>query len=115
MLKRFSIDLSKRGFIPIVRGKHLSKSMCPKTQEERERMSKILYASAIGSIIYAMLYTRPDMSYALSVTSRFQSTYGEDHWVAVKNILKYLRRTKDLFLVYGEGDLQVNGYTNASF
>ena len=55
------------------------------------------------------------MSYALSVTSRFQSTYGEDHWTAVKNILKYLRRTKDLFLVYGLGDLQVNGYTDASF
>ena len=35
--------------------------------------------------------------------------------MAVKNILKYLRRTKDMFLVYGEGDLQVKGYTDASF
>ena len=109
------MDLSKRGFILMAHEKYLSKSMCPKTQEERERMSTILYASAIGSIMYAMLYTRPNVSYALSVTSRFQSTYGEDHWAAVKNILKYLRRTKDLFLVYGEWDLQVNGYTNASF
>ena len=79
MLKRFSMDLSKRGFIPIVHGKHLSKSMCPKTQEERERMSKIPYVSAIGSIMYAMLCTRPGVSYALSVTIRFQSIYGEDH------------------------------------
>ena len=47
--------------------------------------------------------------------SKFQSTYGEEHWAAVKIILKYLRRTKDLFLVYGEGDLQVSGYTDASF
>ena len=109
------MDLSKRDFIFMVHEKYLSKSMCPKTQEERERMSKIPYASAIGSIMYAMLCTRPDVSFALSVTSRFQSTYGEDHWAAVKNILKYLRRTKDLFLVYGEGDLQVNGYTDASF
>ena len=62
-----------------------------------------------------MLCTRPDVSFALSVTSRFQSTYGEEHWSAVKNIHKYLRMTKDLFLVYGEGDLQVNGYTDASF
>ena len=68
-------------------------------------MSKIPYASAIGSIMYAMLCMRPDVSFALSVTSRFQSIYGEEHWAAVKNILKYLRRTKDLFLVYGEGDL----------
>ena len=89
--------------------------MCPKTQEERERMSKIPYASVIGFIMYAMLCTRPDVSYALSVTSRFQSTYGEDHWAAVKNILKYLRRIKDLFLVYEKGDLQVNGYTDANF
>ena len=89
------MDLSKRSFILMVHGKYLSKSMCPKTQEEREHMSKIPYASAIGSIMYVMLCIRPDVSYALSVTSRFQSTYGEDHWTAVKNILKYLRRTKD--------------------
>ena len=87
----------------------------PKTQDEREHMSKIPYASAIGSIMYAMLCTRPDVSYALSVTSRYQSDPGEGHWVAVKNILKYLRRTKDVFLVYGEGDLEVTGYTDESF
>ena len=49
MLKRLSMDLSKKGFNPMVHGKHLSKSMCPRTQEERERMSGIPYASAIGS------------------------------------------------------------------
>ena len=65
--------------------------------------------------MYAMLCTRPEVSFALSVTSRFQSNYGEEHWAAVKTILKYLRRTQDLFLVYGEGDLQVKGYTDASF
>ena len=54
MLKRFSMDLSKKGFIPIVHGKHLSKSMCPRTQEERKRMSRIPYASAIGSYLYAL-------------------------------------------------------------
>ena len=70
-------------------------------------MSKIPYASAIGSIMYAMLCTRPDVSYALSITSRYQSYPGESHWTAVKNILKYLRRSKDMFLVYGglEDDL----------
>ena len=80
-------------------------------------MSKIPYASAIGSIMIAMLCTRPDVSYALSITSRYQSDPGESHWIAVKNILKYLRRSKDMFLVYGrlEDDLVVNGYTDASF
>ena len=67
--------------------------------------------------MYAMLCTRPDVSYALSINSRYQSDPGESHWTAVKNILKYLRRSKDMFLVYGglEDDLVVNGYTDASF
>ena len=66
--------------------------------------------------MYAMLCTRPDVSYALSMTSRYQSDPGESHWIAVKNILKYLRRTKDAFLIYGgEEDLVVKGYTDASF
>ena len=80
-------------------------------------MSKIPYASTIGSIMYVMLCTRPDVSYALSITSRDQSDPDESHWTVVKNILKYPRRSKDMFLVYGglADDLVVNGYTNASF
>ena len=79
-------------------------------------MSKVPYASAIGSIMYAMISTRPDVSYAISATSRYQADPGEDHWTAVKGILKYLRRTKDMFLVYGgKEELVVTGYTDASF
>ena len=58
-------------------------------------MSKVPYASAIGSIMYAMLCTRVDIAHALSVTSRFQQDSGESHWSAVKSILKYLRLLKD--------------------
>src|SRR5687767_9420559 len=79
-------------------------------------MSRVPYASAIGSIMYAMISTHPDVSYALSMTSRHQSDPGESHWTVVKNILKYLRRTKDMFLVYGgEEELVVTGYTDDSF
>jgi hypothetical protein len=56
------------------------------------------------------------MSFALSATSRHQSDPGKEHWVAVKRILKYLRRTKDLFLDYGgDKELVVKGYTDVSF
>ena len=67
--------------------------------------------------MYSMICTRPDVSIAPSVMSRYQSDPGECHWVAIKNILKYLRRTKDIFLIYGDGDSDhhVKGYTNASF
>ena len=117
VLKRFSMKDSKRGFLPMSHGIKLSMSQCPTTKDKRERMDKIPYASAIGSIMYAMLCTQPDVSYALSMTSRFQSDPGECHWIAVKNILKYLRRTKDIFLIYGgqEGELVISGYINAGF
>ena len=51
----------------------------------------------------------------MSVTSRYQSNPGEEHWTSVKSILKYLRRTKDMMLVFGNGELQVQGYTDSDF
>ncbi|KAK8680627.1 hypothetical protein V6N13_109567 [Hibiscus sabdariffa] len=116
VLKRFSMEESKRGFLPMRHGISLSKEMCPSTPQESERMIQIPYASAIGSIMYAMICTRPDLSYTLSMTSRYQANPGEGHWIAVKNILKYLRRTKDVFLVYGgEEELGIKAYTDSSF
>ena len=58
VLKRFSMQDSKRGYLPMSHGITLRKSQCPNTKDEREWMSKIPYASAIGSILYAMLCTR---------------------------------------------------------
>ena len=106
---------SKRGYLPIGHGIHLSKKMSPKTPEETNRMSSIPYASAVGSIMYAMLCTRPDVAYALGIANRFQADPGEDHWKAVKNILKYLRRTKDIFLIYEGSDLKLEAYSDSSF
>ena len=88
---------SKRGFLPMSHGIKLSKSQCPTTKDERERIDKIPYASAI---MYAMLCTQPNVSCALSMTSRFQLDPSECHWIAVKNILKCLRRTKDIFYLW---------------
>ena len=107
MLKKFSMDQSKKGFFPMSHGIYLFKDMCPKTDVEVHNMQNVPYASAVGSIMYAMMCTRPDVSYV--------SYPGESHWKAVKNILKHLRRTKDLFLIYGGAELQVRGFTYASF
>ncbi|KAM2061615.1 hypothetical protein ACFX1T_046653 [Malus domestica] len=90
--------------------------MGPKTPEEIRHMSAIPYASAIGSLMYAMICTRPDIAYTVSITSRYQSNPGSEHWAAVKTVLKYLRRTKDMFLVYGGAtELRVEAYTDADF
>ncbi|KAL8064717.1 hypothetical protein ABFX02_01G109450 [Erythranthe guttata] len=115
VMKRFSMEESKKGFLPMSHGVRLSKSMCPQTPSEIEEMKRTPYASAIGSIMYGMLCTRPDIAYAVSVTSRYQSNPGPAHWKAVKDILKYLRRTKDIVLVYGGAELKLEGFTDSSF
>ena len=103
ILVRFNMENSKRGSLPFRHGIHLSKEQSPKTPEQKERMSRIPYASAVGSLMYAMLCTRPDICYAVGVVSRYQSDPGEEHWITVKHILKYLRRTRDYMLVYSSG------------
>ena len=70
------------------------------TAEERERTKVVPYASDIGSIMYAMLCTRPDVNLAVSLVARYQSNPGVEHRTSIKNILQYLKRTKDMFLVY---------------
>jgi hypothetical protein len=103
-------------FLPISHAITLSKKQFPSTPNEQERMRVIPYTSAIGSIMYAILCTCPDISYALSAMSMYQSYYDEAHWTIVKNILIYLRRIKEIFLVFGvEEELIVIGYTDASF
>eukprot|EP00253_Pinus_taeda_P036112 PITA_36112 len=62
----------------------LSVEQCSKTQEEEEDMSRVPYASAVGSLMYAMVYTRPDIAHVVGVLSRFMSKPGKEHWIAVK-------------------------------
>ncbi|XP_073130816.1 uncharacterized protein [Henckelia pumila] len=90
ILRRFSMEESKRGHLPMCHEVSLSKSMCPKNDEEIEMMTRVPYASAIGSVMYGMISTRPDVAFALSVTSRYQANPGPMHWKAMKDILKYL-------------------------
>lgn len=73
------------------------------------------YQSAVGSLMYAMLGTRPDLAYAVSVVSRYSSNPNDKHQKAVKRIFRYLNGTVDLTLTY-RGDLMpLNGYTDADW
>ena len=91
-------------------GIFLSKKQCPSTH-----MRRVPYASIVGSLMYAMLCTRSDIYYTVGVVSKFQSNLGPDHWIAVKHILKYLRRTRDYILAYSGDDLKILGYTDSDF
>ena len=70
---------NKRGYLPIDHGIQLSKKISPKTPEEKNKMSSIPYASVVGLIMYAMLYTKSNVAYALSIVSKFQTNPWEDH------------------------------------
>nr|GEV28696.1 transposase, MuDR, MULE transposase domain protein [Tanacetum cinerariifolium] len=97
ILKRYYMENSKRGTIPLQEKLKLSKSHGASTPAEKQRTQNIPYASAVGSIMYAMRCTRPDVAFAQNMTNCFQQNPGEEHWNVVKNILKYLRNTKDMF------------------
>ncbi|GJX72941.1 hypothetical protein Tco_0311536 [Tanacetum coccineum] len=108
----------KRRSIPMQDKPKLYKSQGASTPAEVKRMQRVPYASAVGSIIYDVRCTRPDVAFAQNMTSRFQKNPGELHWTAVKNIQKYLRSTNDMFLVYGgdiKRELRVACYTNAGY
>ena len=62
-----------------------------------------------------MLCTRPDICFAVGMISRYQSDPDEEHWIAVKYIFKYLRRTRDYMLVYQDESLVPIGYTDSNF
>ena len=110
------MENSKKGELPIKSNAKLSKTQSPSTEAEITEMSRVAYASTVGSIMYAMTCTRPDVAFVLSMVSRYQGNPGKAHWIAVKNILKYLRRTKEWFLVLGgSDDLKVRGYSDAGF
>ncbi|GJW51123.1 retrotransposon protein, putative, ty1-copia subclass [Tanacetum coccineum] len=118
ILKRFFMKNSKRGSIPMQEKLKLSKSQGASTPAEVKRMHNVPYALAVGSIIYAVRCTRPEVAFAQNITSRFQQNPGELHLTAVKNILKYLPNTKDMFLVY-EGaiklELRVSCYIDVGY
>ncbi|GKB31718.1 retrotransposon protein, putative, ty1-copia subclass, partial [Tanacetum coccineum] len=100
ILKRYFRENSKRGTILMQEKLKLSKSQGASTPAEKQRMQNVPYASAVGSIMYALRCTRPDAAFAQNITSQFQQNPGELYWTTIKSILKYLRNSKDMFLFY---------------
>ncbi|KAL1565166.1 secreted RxLR effector protein 161-like protein [Salvia divinorum] len=100
LLKRFQMDNSKPVTIPLAQQFKLSKDQSPNDEDQRKEMNKIPYASIIGSVMYAMVCTRPDLGHAISVVSRFMADPGIEHWHALKWILRYLKGTTDYGILF---------------
>nr|GEY66402.1 retrotransposon protein, putative, Ty1-copia subclass [Tanacetum cinerariifolium] len=116
--RRYCMENSKRGSIPMQEKLKLSKSQSASTHAEMKRMQNTPYASAMGSIMYVVRCTHLNVAFAQNVTSRFQQNPGDLYWTTVKNILKYLMNTKDMFLVYGgdlRRELKISCYTDTGY
>jgi len=120
ILQRLNMQDSKLVKVPILVGVRLSTKQCPKTQEEEENMSHVPYASSVGSLMYAMVCTRPDIAHAVGVLSRFMSELGKEHWTTMKWVFKYLCGTSDYGLCYQgrpglDRVLDIRGFVDADW
>jgi hypothetical protein len=76
-------------------------------------MSRFPYSSKIGSLMYAMVFTRPDIAHAVGVVRRYMNNPGKKHWEAVKLILRYLRGTATHALCFGGSSTFLQGYVDS--
>jgi hypothetical protein len=94
----------------------LSKNQCPTSSDDIGFMSTIPYREAVGSLLYIMCCTRPDIAFAVNSCARFMSNPGVVHWEAVLRIFKYLKGTMEKSITFGgmignREDLGTSGYT----
>ena len=105
ILQRFGVDgKTKPVSTPLAPHFKLSASMSPRTEEKRKHMAQIPYANAVGALIYAMVCTRPDISHAVSMMSKYMHDPGKGHWQAVKQILRYIHGITDIGLKFERDD-----------
>ena len=112
-LRKYGFDDIKPVSLPMDTSIKLTTAQSPSTTEEIARMRNIPYQEAIGTLMYASLGTRPDITYAVQTVSRFSKNPGNAHWEAVKKIFRYLKGTKDLWLSYGGQQKELTGYADA--
>ena len=115
VLERFNMTECKPIGCPIARGSKLTKSMSPTTAEEIKEMEKVPYRSAVGSLIYLVTGTRPDLAVATGEVAKYCNNPGLQHWAAVKRILRYLKGTVNLGLLFNPKNSTLVGYSDADW
>ncbi|GMP71916.1 hypothetical protein CsSME_00030151 [Camellia sinensis var. sinensis] len=89
------------GETPVAKGDRFSLSQCPKNSLEIQEMQKIPYASAVGSLMYAQVCTRPDIAFIVGMLGRYLSNPGMDHWKAVKRVMRRKSTSGYIYLLAG--------------
>ena len=88
-----------------------------KASDDSVCVDKELYQCAVGKLLYLSTRTRPDISFAVSRAARYTSKPTEDHWKAIKHILRYLVGTTKYGLLYSRNTSQIDcvGYSDADW
>ena len=117
VLARFSMEGAKAISTPMPLHIQLSSRGSPISEKDKAYMEKVPYASAVGSLMYAMVCTRPDIAQAVGLVSRYMANPGKTHWEAVKYIFRYLRGTPDHGLVFGgrDRDFSLVGFCDSDY
>ena len=118
VLARFNMASAKVVTTPLAPHFRLSAAASPTDAVEKGLMSKIPYESAVGSIMYLMVCTRPDIAYVVGKVSRYMSNPGKIHWEAVKWILRYLKGTVNVGLLFDSNTHQAKllmGFVDADY
>ena len=100
----------------MAKGNKFSLHQCPKNELEKKDMERFPYASAIGSLMYAQVCTRPDIAYITGMLGKYLSNLGMDHWKKAKRVMRYLQKTKDYMFTYRRSNhLEIMGYSDSDF
>jgi transposase InsO family protein len=101
MLEQYGMADCKPVSTPMLPGLTLTKEMGAKSEEE-SKLIKGTYISAVGSLMYLAIQTRPDISYTVGVLARFNSNPGEEHNKALKHLFRYIQGTLDYCIIYSK-------------
>ena len=83
---------------PLAAHFRLSYALCPQSDEEVDYMSRVPYSSSMGSLMYAMVCSRPDLAYVVNEVSRYMEKPRKEHWKAVQWIMRYLSGSNSVCL-----------------
>ena len=103
VVDHFNLQDAKPLLIPMSPGDNLSIKDCPEAPDEINKMRHVPYKEAIGLLMYAVIGSRPDITYTVSYLARFMQNPRSVHWEAVKRVIRYLKGTKDAKLTVGLG------------
>ena len=119
IMRKFQMVDAKVVNIPFAQHFKLSHAQSPTDEKILKEMKRIPYSNAVGSLMYAMVCSRPDLARAMSMISRFMANPGKEHWTAVKWVFRYLKGSINKVLIYGGAkdfkEPSITGYSDADY